>query len=673
MPASTEPPATDPLQSRLEALADKLARLPAGQGDSLAAELRQAGAAFAGRVAAEVARRESAEADLEWVKTSLAAQEVAYGGLVEQFRDGFVEIDRDWRITYVNHSSAGLAGFNPDDLTGKNLWETFPVLCGSPFEQYYRQAMEQRQPASFEASGVLTPRLYAVRVFPSTVGLAMFWADITENRQAETALASANSALEEERERLLAVMEALPVGIAILDREGALIRFNQGYEDIWGGAPPAAETVADYAAYQAWWAETGQPVRPDEWASAQVVRRGMAVTGQFLQIQRFDGRRAYVLNSGAPIHSAGGEVGGCAVALMDITQWVAAENALRESQERFRVALKSVPIFVYTCDRELRYTWVYQVPRGFQPEDVLGKRDDEIIPPAAAAEIIAAKQQALETGQGGVTEVRAPLAGEDTYYLLTTDPIHDRQGQVTGLTCSAIDITDFKRLAAERQEQAIQIEVQRRLLDQREQDRYAVARNLHDGPIQTLSSSMFQLHMINEVFADPDLQAELGKIGVDIRETIHNLRQVMNDLRPPALVHFGLARVIREYSADLRARFPEIEITVDAAADDSALSGEIHLNLFRIFQAGINNIIRHSGASRAWVVLKIDPDGYRLEIGDNGRGFAYPPDLSGLTRAGHFGLAGMRERAEAIGASLAVESAPGQGARVVVEGPVGGG
>ncbi len=355
---------------------------------------------------------------------------------------------------------------------------------------------------------------------------------------------------------------------------------------------------------------------------------------------------------------------------LDITDRRRAETALRESQDRFRVALNAVPIFVYTCDRDLRYTWVYQVLRGYRAEDVLGRRDDEILSPEAAAELVAAKQRALEAGQGLVQEVRVPLGGEETFYVLTSDPIRDAQGEVSGLTCSAIDITGYRRLEIERQEQAIQIEVQRRLLDQREQDRYAMARNLHDGPIQTLSSTMFQLHMIGEVFADPDLQGELGKIGVDIRDTIRDLRQVMNDLRPPALVHFGLARVIREYSSDLRGRFPELEMAVDIAADDSALPGEVQLNLFRIFQAGVNNIVRHSGASKAWVVLRIEPGGYRLEIGDNGRGFAYPPDLSGLTRAGHFGLVGMRERAEAIGARLSVESAPGQGTVVVVEGVV---
>ncbi len=179
--------------------------------------------------------------------------------------------------------------------------------------------------------------------------------------------------------------------------------------------------------------------------------------------------------------------------------------------------------------------------------------------------------------------------------------------------------------------------------------------------------------MINEVFTDPTLQAELNKVGLDIRNTIHELRQVMNDLRPPALIHFGIAKVIREYTENLRERFPEIEIALDIQVDDSALAGETHLNLFRIFQAGINNILRHSGASNAWVVFKVEQGSFLLEMRDNGCGFARPPDLSTLTREGHFGLAGMHDRAAAIGAWLTVDSAPGQGTRVVVRGPAGRG
>lgn len=496
--------------------------------------------------------------------------------------------------------------------------------------------------------------------------------EIAERKQAEQTLEKALNEVENEKNRLLAVMEALPIGLSIQNQMGGVSQYNKGFEAVWGGPIPSTPSVDEYGAYQAWWAETGQPVQPEEWASAQAVQKGETITGQFLQIQRFDGTRAFVMNTGAPIRDANGAITGCAVAIMDITPMIEAENALRESQERLRVALSGVPLMVYTCDRELRYTWIYQPLRGFRAEEVIGKRDDELLPAEAVAELMAVKQQALDTGQGGVHELMVSLHGENTYYLFTAEPDRDRNGNITGLTCSAIDITEQKRLEAEQQEQVIQLEVQRRLLDRREQDRAAIARDLHDGPIQSLSSTMFQLQILKEVFPDPALQTELKQFGTDIKRTIQELRDVLNELRPPTVIQFGFSRVAHLFVEDLRARFPDLEIEADIAEDDQLLSKDTHLTLFRIFQEGINNIIRHSDASKAWVVYKIEQGCFRLELRDNGKGFEVKKDLSHLVEHGHYGLVGIKERAEIIQAEFSVSSEPGKGTTMMVQGPCSG-
>ncbi|MBI5546236.1 MAG: PAS domain S-box protein, partial [Deltaproteobacteria bacterium] len=157
-----------------------------------------------------------------------------------------------------------------------------------------------------------------------------------ERRRAEEALQrrgeeleEARAAAENERQRLEAVMEALPVGVAITDARGGSVRSNSGYEQIWGEGRPATRSVADYAGYKAWWVDSGKPVAPEEWASAQAVRLGKPVIGQLLQIQRFDGTRAFVLNSAAPVCDSSGTVVGAAVAIQDVTALKQAEKALR--------------------------------------------------------------------------------------------------------------------------------------------------------------------------------------------------------------------------------------------------------------------------------------------------------------------------------------------------------
>jgi PAS domain S-box-containing protein len=143
--------------------------------------------------------------------------------------------------------------------------------------------------------------------------------EITERKRAEKKSERLRVETENERGRLEAVMEALPVGVSVTDAQGGNIRANSAFEQIWGSPRPATASVSDYAAYKAWWTDTGKPVNPEEWASAQAVQKGQAVVGQMIEIQRFDGSRASVINSAAPVLGAHGQIIGSAVAIQDIT------------------------------------------------------------------------------------------------------------------------------------------------------------------------------------------------------------------------------------------------------------------------------------------------------------------------------------------------------------------
>jgi PAS domain S-box-containing protein len=166
--------------------------------------------------------------------------------------------------------------------------------------------------------------------------IRVYGRDITEHKRAEESLAAIRAEAENEKHRLEAVMEALPVGVAITDADGGTIRVNEAFDRVWGNPRPVTLSVSDYAAYKAWWPDSSKPVAPDEWASAQAVQKGRPVVGQLLEIQRFDGSRASVINSGAPIFDVDGKITGCAVAIQDITDLQKAENALQRSEKRYR-------------------------------------------------------------------------------------------------------------------------------------------------------------------------------------------------------------------------------------------------------------------------------------------------------------------------------------------------
>ena len=146
------------------------------------------------------------------------------------------------------------------------------------------------------------------------------------------------------------------------------------------------------AAYKAWWSETGIPVAPEEWASAQAVEKGETVVRQLLEIQRFDGSRASIINSGAPIFDADGKIAGCAVAIQDITDLREAEQALRESELKYRSLFDNmISGFAYHKvlfdDQEnptdyvfLEINDAFENLTGLKRKNLIGRRVTDVLP-----------------------------------------------------------------------------------------------------------------------------------------------------------------------------------------------------------------------------------------------------------------------------------------------------
>jgi PAS domain S-box-containing protein len=170
--------------------------------------------------------------------------------------------------------------------------------------------------------------------------------------------------------------------------------------------------------------------------------------GQITLIAR-DGRRIPVDISSRIFRDAAGQER-TSLFVRDATERLRVEEQLRRSEERFRVALEGSPIIVYTADAELRYTWMYNPHPRFRLEDVLGRRDDELVPPERVAELMALKREVLATGRGIRREVRLVVGDEERYYDLTAEPMRDATGAVTGLTVAASDITERWRRERER-------------------------------------------------------------------------------------------------------------------------------------------------------------------------------------------------------------------------------
>jgi transcriptional regulator with PAS, ATPase and Fis domain len=128
----------------------------------------------------------------------------------------------------------------------------------------------------------------------------------------------------------------------------------------------------------------------------------------------------------------------------DITERKRTEEALRQSEERFRVALKHSPIAVFNQDRDLRYTWMYnpQLPRPVIEQ--LGKTVDEIFDPEEASRLTKVRRRVLDTGAGLRDEIQATFDGRKHYFDTTIEPLFDATGAVVGLTGASMDVTELR-------------------------------------------------------------------------------------------------------------------------------------------------------------------------------------------------------------------------------------
>jgi len=231
-----------------------------------------------------------------------------------------------------------------------------------------------------------------------------------------------------------------------------------------------------------------------------------------------------------------------------------------------------------------------------------------------------------------------------------------------------------RRLDEIRAAQELLGQAQHQLIRSRENERSRLARDLHDGPIQSLVALNLALGLLDPNHQDRGKRIEraLVEIRAEMKDLIGELREVCAELRPPLLDTLGLGLALEALVEDWGE---ENEISVTAGVEVKGeilcqLPDEAAVNLYRIVQEALHNIEKHARAKHVTVKMSCDTEQILLEIIDDGAGFAVPDTFRDLTQGGHFGLVGMRERVNLIGGQWGLASTPGKGTRVTVTLPV---
>jgi len=198
-----------------------------------------------------------------------------------------------------------------------------------------------------------------------------------------------------------------------------------------------------------------------------------------------------------------------------------------------------------------------------------------------------------------------------------------------------------------------------------EEERHRLARELHDDTIQAVIALKQRLQLVNRSVKDKSARQSLIELETLSEQTIENLRRLTRALRPIYLEDLGLVTAL-EMLAQETSNNNALSIEFQKKGLERRLAGEVELVLYRIAQEALNNVVRHAKAKHAMLHIVYYDKEVQLEVSDNGIGFQMPNSPTDFAPSGHFGLLGMHERAQLIGAWLELESTLGEGTRLKV-------
>ena len=277
-----------------------------------------------------------------------------------------------------------------------------------------------------------------------------------------------------------------------------------------------------------------------------------------------------------------------------------------------------------------------------------------------------AVQHSLESGDPYSAEYRIRRPDGSLRFIHSQgEVIRDAAGRVIGMQGIHQDIT------ARKQTEDTLRELPRRIIEAQENERRRVARELHDGVNQILSTVRFRLQAIESRLEEDDreLRRDATKAKALLERALNEVRRISENLRPSELDELGLVAALQGACEEFQER-TGVATELRCARLPKKLPAELNLTLYRTVQESLNNIEKHAEARRVTVRLGREDGLLILAITDDGAGIEPRSEQSRRSKNGGFGLVSLRERAAFAGGTLDIQTAPQQGTTITVRLPI---
>jgi len=583
----------------------------------------------------EIAERQQTEA-------ALRQSEANYRNLLQTANSVIIRYDPQGRIHYINDYGVKLLGYEEHQILGRTLFETIiPDIETSGHDSKPFVYNLLRNPQSYPQGEGENLCRDGRRVWVAWSNQAIFndqgevveilsvGNDTTQRKQAEEALQRSEA-------KFRTIFENSQVGIyRTRIGDGLVLNANQRYANLLGFDSPeeiiGLEHTIGYFVNQC-----------DRQQAVELMKRDGEVQSYEVQMRKRDGTLFWGLYS-SYLNATDDYIEGV---VADISDRKRAEVALQASEAELRALFSAIPdpLCVFNAEGQLLSAIKGNPSYGeLYREEYIGTTLHQLYAQEQADEFLGYIQLVLRTQQVLTVEYSQWIAGREIWFSARIAPI--RHEQVIWL---ARDITPQKQAEAAS------------ILEERNR----MAREIHDTLAQAFTGILAQVGAANQVLTD-DLeatQAHLDLIKELARTGLTEARRSVVALRPQLLEEGSLQSALQRLVAQLRTAAMDTALYYEIEGAVYSLPTEVESNLLRIGQEALTNAMRHANADEIRVELRYDRDQFCLRVKDNGQGFG----VGSIQASEGFGLLGMSERAERIGAQLTIRSQPGQGTEVVV-------